>query len=64
MRKLQRNSSIKLRRKNLRRINAQVMPKNTDMRLIEMAEAVNGPRTEFNKGIETVKKTQAKMKME
>jgi hypothetical protein len=34
------------------------------MRLVEMAEAVKDARTEFNKGIETLKKTQAKMKMD
>lgn len=56
---------MKLRRENVKRINFRQMPrKNTNVRLLEMAKTIHGLRMEFSKMIETLKMTQAEIKME
>lgn len=59
----ERSSSMKISRKNLRKINVPVIPKKTQTRLTDMMKTIQDLRTKF-KEIETLNKIQTEMKVE
>lgn len=60
LKKTQRNSSLKLRRSGTGRINNSMILAKHKTILVEMIKTIKGLRMEFNKEVETWRRTQLK----